>query len=181
VKRFQFLAVIAVVLVFLAVPFAAVADGNPSLEWDPAEWFVSCCEQKYEAKGKICNTGDIGDVAEDVSFRWEPRLSLGGEWIEDITFVGNFENIPGGECREVTLIIAMASGWTEQPEGTEAKAWIYAAPTNRPNHETQASLTVTSCCGPTAVEIRGLEAADWFTSVWHVAIKRGKSLLGRIF
>ena len=98
------------------------------------------CESVLSLSGEVCNTGDNGgDMAQDVSFRWE-ETSAG--YIESIGFSGDFAMLPGGECRSLTLTIEMTAGWQAVPAGTEAKVWLYAEPLNRPGHETHVRLTV---------------------------------------
>jgi len=61
---------------------------------------------EYEAVGELCNTGDPGgDVAEDVTFGH--YVTRGSEFVEDVTFTGNFKNLVGGECRPLTVTVTM--------------------------------------------------------------------------
>ena len=115
--------------------------GNPSLEFDPDEWIAVSSGQTAVSTGDLCNTGGPGgDCATDVHFWWD-ETSCG--FVDSVQFSGDFALMMGGDCRDLTVTATMAGLWASQPPGTEATAWLYAEPMNRPGHVAHVRLTIT--------------------------------------
>ena len=115
--------------------------GNPSLEFDPDEWIAISSGQTAVSTGDLCNTGGPGgDCASDIHFWWD---ETSGGFMDSVQFSGDFALMMGGDCRDLTVTATMAGLWASQPPGTEASAWLYAEPMNRPGHVAQVRLTIT--------------------------------------